>query len=203
MKIICIGRNYHDHIKELGNDVPTEPVIFLKPDTAILKNNEDFYYPNFSKQIQHEVELICRIGKEGKHISPEFALNYIDGIGLGIDMTARDVQNELKTKGLPWELAKSFNGSAPISNFSELNKFTDIQNIHFSAQVNGIEKQKGNTKMMIFPVKEIIAFVSKYFTLKKGDILFTGTPSGVSEIKIGDRIEATLENEKVLDFYIK
>lgn len=203
MKIIAIGRNYADHISELKNEKPEEPVIFLKPDTALLKNNEPFYYPSFSQDIHHEVELVLRISKEGKFIQEDFALGYIDQIGLGIDFTARDLQNKCKEKGLPWEIAKAFNGSAPVSHLVPLTQFKDLQDINFSLTVNKAEKQKGNTKMMIFDCKAILSHISKYFTLKTGDLIFTGTPAGVGPVKIGDRLEAFLENEKLLDFEVR
>ncbi|AZQ62014.1 FAA hydrolase family protein [Flammeovirga pectinis] len=203
MKIICIGRNYVDHIAELNNERPTEPVIFTKPETAVLKNNDPFYYPEFSKDIHHEVELVVKICKGGKYIQEKFAHRYYEEVGLGIDFTARDVQSRLKAKGLPWELAKAFNDSAPISKFQPISNFKDIQDINFSVSLNGEEKQNGNSSMMLWNVNEIIAFVSKYITLKKGDFIFTGTPKGVSPVKIGDRIEGFIEGEKLLDFEVK
>ncbi|MBB6460643.1 fumarylacetoacetate hydrolase family protein [Flammeovirga kamogawensis] len=203
MKIICIGRNYVDHIAELNNERPTEPVIFTKPETAVLKNNDPFYYPEFSNDIHHEVELVVKICKGGKYIQEKFAHRYYEEVGLGIDFTARDVQSRLKAKGLPWELAKAFNDSAPISKFQPIANFKDIQDINFSVSLNGEEKQSGNSSMMLWNVNEIIAFVSKYITLKKGDFIFTGTPKGVGPVKIGDRIEGFIEGEKLLDFEVK
>lgn len=203
MKIICIGRNYVDHIQELNNERPTQPVIFSKPDTAILRNNAPFYYPEFSEDIHHEVELVVKVCKEGKHIQEKFAHRYYDEVALGIDFTARDLQTQLKEKGLPWDLAKGFNGSAPISNFKPLSEFKSIQDINFSVSLNGEEKQNGNSSMMIWNVNEIIAFVSKFITLRKGDLIFTGTPKGVSPVKIGDRIEGFIEGNKMLDFEVK
>ncbi|WP_044203716.1 fumarylacetoacetate hydrolase family protein [Flammeovirga sp. OC4] len=203
MKIICIGRNYVDHIEELNNERPTQPVIFSKPDTAVLRNNAPFYYPEFSEDIHHEVELVIKICKEGKYIQEKFAHRYYDEVALGIDFTARDVQKQLKDKGLPWDLAKGFNGSAPISTFQPISNFESIQNINFSVKLNGEEKQNGNSKMMLWNVDEIISFVSKYITLRKGDLIFTGTPKGVSPVKIGDRIEGFIEDQKLLDFEVK
>mgnify|MGYP001323847930 CR=1 FL=1 len=202
MKIICIGRNYVDHIHELGNERPEKPVIFLKPDTAILKDNKPFYHPDYSNEIHHELEVLVKIKKEGKSIAPKFAHKYYDQIGLGIDFTARDIQQELKTKGLPWELAKGFNGSAPISKFISKSGF-NMNNINFKLEKNGQLVQEGNTSLMLWPVDEIIAFVSKYFTLKIGDILFTGTPKGVSKVNIGDRLTGYLEGKTMFDFEVK
>jgi 2-keto-4-pentenoate hydratase/2-oxohepta-3-ene-1,7-dioic acid hydratase in catechol pathway len=203
MKILAVGRNYADHIKELANEQAHEPVIFTKPDTAILKNNDPFYYPDFSKDIHHEVEIILRICKEGKYIAQEHAHKYFDKIGLGIDFTARDLQSKAKEQGLPWAIAKGFNGSAPISEWQNKEYFKDLKNINFSLKVNGELKQEGNTKMMLFSVNYIISYLSKFFTLKTGDIIFTGTPAGVGPIAIGDRLEGFLEQQKLLDFEIK
>lgn len=202
MKIICIGRNYGKHALELGNSIPQQPVIFCKPDTALLKNNEPFYHPDFSNDIHHEVELVIKIDKIGKSVLPNFAHQYYSSISLGIDFTARDIQNNLKAKGLPWELAKSFDHSAVVGEFVPLHN-QDIQNIDFSLQKNGALVQKGNTSDMLFSVNEIICFVSQYMTLKTGDLIFTGTPEGVSKVSIGDRLEAFLGTQKLLDFLIK
>ncbi len=202
MKIICIGRNYVDHIKELGNEKPDQPVIFLKPDTALLKNDVPFYYPSFSNEIHHEVEVLVKISREGKSIDPKFAHKYYDEIGLGIDFTARDLQSNLKSKGLPWELAKAFNGSAPVSEFFPKETF-DLENLEFRLEKNDGIIQTGNTSLMIYNIDEIISFVSSYITLKTGDIIFTGTPKGVGEVKIGDRLKGFIQDEKVLDFEIK
>ena len=191
-----------DHIHELGNERPEKPVIFLKPDTAILKDNKPFYHPDYSNEIHHELEVLVKIKKEGKSIAPKFAHKYYDQIGLGIDFTARDIQQELKTKGLPWELAKGFNGSAPISKFISKSGF-NMNNINFKLEKNGQLVQEGNTSLMLWPVDEIIAFVSKYFTLKIGDILFTGTPKGVSKVNIGDRLTGYLEGKTMFDFEVK
>lgn len=203
MKIIAIGRNYAEHAKELNNPVPAIPVIFMKPDTAIIKDNKPFYHPDFSEDIHHEIEIVLKVSKEGKHIGEKFAAGYYEEVGLGIDFTARDVQSRHKEKGLPWELAKAFDGSAPISIFVPKAKFTNIYNINFKLDVNGETRQQGNTGNLLFSFESIIAFVSKYITLKKGDLIFTGTPAGVSKIKPGDRLEGYLEDEKMLDFYVK
>ncbi|PTX18947.1 2-keto-4-pentenoate hydratase/2-oxohepta-3-ene-1,7-dioic acid hydratase in catechol pathway [Pontibacter mucosus] len=203
MKIVAIGRNYADHIAELKNEVPDEPVIFFKPDTAVLRNNEPFYYPEYTNDVHHEVELILRISREGKNIDPKFAHKYYDAIGLGIDFTARDLQAKAKAKGLPWTLAKGFNGSAPISEFLPLTEFTDLQNINFRLDVNGETRQQGNSKMMMNSFDDIIAYISKFITLKKGDVIFTGTPEGVGPVKIGDRLEGYVEDKKLLDFEVK
>lgn len=203
MKIICIGRNYVAHAKELGNEVPTEPVIFLKPDTALLKNNDPFYYPGFSKDIHHEVELVLRISREGKNIEPQFAHKYYDQIGLGIDFTARDLQSKAKSKGLPWDLAKGFNGSAPVSKFIKAEEIENKENINFKLLVNGEERQNGNTQNMLFNFGDILAYISKFILLKTGDLIFTGTPEGVSAVNIGDRLEGFIEDQKMLDFEVK
>jgi 2-keto-4-pentenoate hydratase/2-oxohepta-3-ene-1,7-dioic acid hydratase in catechol pathway len=203
MKILAIGRNYAEHIAELKNEVPDEPVIFFKPDTAILRNNEPFYYPEYSQDIHHEVELLLRISREGKNIDKKFAHKYYDAIGLGIDFTARDLQAKAKAKGLPWTLAKGFNGSAPISEFLPLNQFPDLQNISFKLDVNGDTRQKGNSAMMLNTFDDIIAYISRFITLKTGDIIFTGTPEGVGPVQIGDRLEGYVEYKKILDFEVK
>lgn len=203
MKIIAIGRNYAAHAKELNNPVPGEPVIFLKPDTAVLKDNKPFYIPDFSSEIHYELEVVLKICKEGKHISEKFASNYYDEIGLGIDFTARDIQTAHKQKGLPWELAKAFDNSAAISKFLPKPTFPDPGNLDFKLKINAQEKQHGNTKNMLFSFEKIIAFVSRYITLKKGDLIFTGTPEGVGKINRTDRIEAWLEDQQLLGFDIK
>jgi acylpyruvate hydrolase len=203
MKILAIGRNYAEHIAELNNQIPDEPVIFFKPDTALLKNNDPFYYPDFSQDIHHEIEIILRISKEGKNIAARFASKYYDAIGLGIDFTARDLQAKAKSKGLPWTLAKGFNGSAPVSEFLPVSEFPDLKNLNFRLLVNGQEKQNGNTSMMLNSFDDMLAYMSRFITLKKGDIIFTGTPSGVGPIKIGDRLEGFIEDKKLLDFEIK
>jgi 2-keto-4-pentenoate hydratase/2-oxohepta-3-ene-1,7-dioic acid hydratase in catechol pathway len=203
MKIIAIGRNYAEHAKELNNPVPTVPVIFMKPDTAILKDNKPFYHPEFSSDIHHEIELVLKISKEGKHIAEKFAGNYFEEIGLGIDFTARDIQQKHKEKGLPWELAKAFDHSAPISNFIPKSNFKDLNQLNIRLDLNGKTVQNGNTRDLLFSYEYIIAFVSKYITLKKGDLIFTGTPQGVGKINIGDHLAGYLEDEKLLDFDIR
>ena len=203
MKILAIGRNYAAHIEELNNERPDEPVIFTKPETALLQKNVPFYYPDFSDNIHYEVEILLRICKNGKYIDTKFAHNYFDAIGIGIDFTARDLQEKAKSKGLPWALAKGFNGSAPISKFTDKNKFRDIRNLNFSLMLDGELKQKGNTSMMLFQFEEIISYISKYIMLKKGDIIFTGTPKGVGAIAIGNKLEAFIEDEKLLEVDIK
>lgn len=203
MKIIAIGRNYVEHIAELNNERPHEPVIFTKPDTALVRNNQPFYIPDFSSDIHYEAELVLRISKLGKNIHERFARRYYDAIGLGIDFTARDLQNKAKEKGLPWALAKGFDGSAPISEFYPLDRFPDLTNINFSLTVDGELRQKGNSSMMIFSFDQIIAYVSKFITLKDGDLIFTGTPKGVGSIKIGNKLAGYIEDEKVLEIDIK
>lgn len=203
MKIIAIGRNYADHIAELQNERATEPVVFGKPDTAVLKDNAPFYLPDFSQDVHHEVEIVLKISKEGKNISPEFAHKYFDEIGLGIDFTARDWQNKLKSKGLPWEIAKAFNGSAPISQFVPKTNYADLKNLNFSLLINNELKQKGNTAMMLFDFEAILAYISKFFLLKKGDLIFTGTPAGVGAVKNGDRLQGFIEDKEFLNFEVK
>ena len=204
MRIFAIGRNYVEHIEELKNETPSDPVIFTKPDTAILRNNSPFYYPDFSKDVHHEVELVLRICKEGKNIEEKFAHKYYDAIGVGIDFTARDVQQKLKEKGLPWDIAKGFNGSAPISDkFIPVAEFKDVKNINFSLKVDGEFKQQGNTSLMLFNFDYIILYLSKFFTLKTGDLIFTGTPKGVSPVKVGNVLSAYIEDEKLLEFEVK
>lgn len=203
MKIIAIGRNYIEHAKELNNPLPEHPVIFMKPDTALLKDNKDFYYPEFSQNIHYEVELVFRICKEGKHISPKFASNYIDAVGLGIDFTARDIQSIHKEKGLPWELSKAFDHSAAISPLFPKEDFPDLKNIPFSLKKNGETVQSGNTKDMIFDIDSLIVFISKYITLRKGDLIYSGTPVGVGPVVIGDKLEGFIQNNAVLNCQIK
>ena len=202
MKIFCVGRNYGEHVKELGNAVPENPVIFSKPDTALLKNNEPFYLPDFSNDVHYEVELVIRIHKVGKKIEEKFARNYFNEIGLGIDFTARDLQSQLKSKGLPWELAKAFDGSAPIGNFVSIDKL-NLQNIHFSLKKNNAMVQQGNSNDMLFSFEKIVAFVSNYFTLKVGDLIYTGTPAGVGKVNIGDKLEGYIEDELMLTCEVK
>lgn len=203
MKIVCIGRNYAEHAKEMNAVVPSEPVFFLKPDTAIIKDGQPFYYPDFSKEIHHEVELVLKINKPGKNIAIEFAHKYYDEIGVGIDFTARDVQAKCKEKGLPWEKAKAFDGSAPIGNFINKKNLQNNKEIEFHLAINNTIVQKGNTKDLLFSFDEVIAYVSKFITLKMGDLIYTGTPEGVGAIKIGDKLEAFIENKKMFDCEIK
>ncbi len=203
MKIIGVGRNYMDHAKELNNPVPKEPIIFQKPDSAILRNNNPFFYPEFSKDIHYEVEFVVKIDKIGKKISPRFAHRYYDEVALGIDFTARDIQKKCKEKGLPWEIAKGFDSSAPISKFVDKKQFENISDINFALDLNGQRVQNGNTKDMIFDIDTLISYISNYFTLKIGDLIFTGTPAGVGGVAIGDHLEGYLENEKMLDFFVK
>lgn len=202
MKIICIGRNYAAHIEELGNERPEHPIIFMKPETALIKNNGPFYYPDFSKDIHHEVEVLVKIKKEGKSIQKAFASSYYEEIGLGIDFTARDWQTIVKEKGHPWEIAKAFNGSAPVSPFIE-KAGRDMTDLSFRLEKNGEVVQNGNTSLMLWPIDEIIAYVSQFILLKKGDILFTGTPKGVGPVAIGDQLVGYLEDQKMFDFEVK
>lgn len=203
MKIIAIGRNYAAHIEELNNEKPDAPVVFMKPDTALLRDNAPFYHPEYSDNIHHEVELVLKISKEGKYIQQKFAHKYYNEIGIGIDFTARDLQQKCKDKGLPWEIAKAFNGSAPLGEFKPVALFPDLANINFHLDINGERRQTGNTSLLLFPFDVIIAYVSKFFTLKTGDLIYTGTPAGVGKVNIGDRLEAYVEDEKLLDFEIK
>lgn len=203
MKIICVGRNYAAHAKELSNAVPTEPLIFLKPDTALLLGNRDFYHPEFSKDIHYECEIVYRISREGKFIAKKHAWSYVDGIGLGIDFTARDLQNKIKEKGHPWTLAKMFNDSAPVSNILDPEDFKDHNNLNFELRVNGESRQVGNSSDMIFQLDVLIEYISQFITLKKGDLIFTGTPEGVGKVNVGDRLQAQLEGVELLDFYVK
>ncbi len=203
MKILAIGRNYVNHAKELNNPVPQEPVVFSMPDSALLKNNNDFYYPDFSKDIHHELELVIKINRVGKNIPIEFAHRYYEEVALGIDFTARDIQAECKKKGLPWEKAKAFDGAAPISKFIPKNKFKSVGNLNFNLDINGERVQTGNSSNMIFSVDYLISYLSQFFTLKIGDMIYTGTPEGVGPVKIGDHLVAELEGEKMLDFHVK
>jgi len=203
MKLICIGRNYTAHIEELENEKPKDPVVFLKPDTSILLKKQPFFIPDFSDDVHHEVELLVKIKKVGKYIDKKFAHKYYDEIGLGIDFTARDLQAELKSKGLPWEKAKAFDGAAVVGNWLPKSNFQDINNINFSLQKNDELVQSGNTKLMLWKVDEIIEYVSKYFTLKIGDIIFTGTPAGVGKVFANDRLKGFIEDEKVFSIRVK
>lgn len=202
MKIICVGRNYAEHAKELRNEVPENPVIFMKPDSAILKKNEPFFYPEFSDNIHYEAELVFKICKLGKHINSKFANKYFTDFTLGIDFTARDIQDKLKSKGLPWEIAKAFDQSAALGNYLQVKDY-DLKKIEFTLIKNGEIAQKGNSANMIFSIENIIDYTSKYFTLKIGDLIFTGTPEGVGNINIGDHFEGYIFDKKVLDVKIK
>lgn len=203
MKIICIGRNYTNHIEELQNERPTEPVIFMKPDSAVLLKQHPFVIPEFSQEIHHEIELIVRINKVGKYIDTKFAHKYYDEISVGIDFTARDLQDQLKSKGLPWEKAKSFDGSAVIGEFLPKNKFNSLENITFELTINNKTVQKSNSSLMLWKIDELISYISQYFTLKIGDIIFTGTPEGVSAVKPDDVLEGFLEGNKLFRIHIK
>ncbi len=203
MKIFAIGQNYIEHNKELNSKNPTEPVVFMKPDTALLKNNKPFYLPDFSEELHYETELIIKINKIGKNIDAKFAHRYFSEIGLGVDFTARDLQRKLKNEGKPWEISKAFDNSAVIGNFLPAEQFSDIQDVHFHLDLNSKRVQTGHSADMIFPVNELIAYVSRYFTLKIGDILFTGTPVGVGKVAIGDRLEGYINNIKMFDFKVK
>ncbi len=203
MKIICIGRNYVEHTKELNNNIPQNPVFFIKPETALLRNNDPFYLPDFSNEIHHEIELVVKVKKVGKHIAEEFAHRYYSEIGLGIDFTARDLQNIHKQKGLPWEIAKAFDHSAPISNiFIDKNEL-NLKNIDFCLKKNNQIVQKGNSNEMIFEIDKIISYVSKFITLKIGDLIFTGTPAGVGKVQIGDNLQGYLQDKMMFDFWVK
>lgn len=203
MKIICIGRNYSEHAKELGNETPKEPVFFLKPDTAISPKGHPFFIPDFSKNIQHEVELVVRINRLGKHIEEKFAHKYYDQIGLGIDFTARDIQEVIKEKGLPWEKAKGFDGSAVISRTFLHKENLNLNDINFSLKKNGSIVQSGNTKQMMFTIDQIIAYISRFYTLKIGDLIYTGTPAGVGKVEVGDLLEGYIEDEKMFEVKVR
>ena len=203
MKLICIGRNYTEHIKELNNERPTDPVLFLKADSSILAKKQPFFIPDFSNDIHYEVEILVRINKLGKHIDKKFAGKYYDEIGLGIDFTARDVQGYLKSKGLPWEKAKSFDGSAVIGDWLPKNEFQNIDDINFSLVRNGDTVQNGNTSLMLWKIDEIIEYVSKYFTLKIGDIIFTGTPAGVGKVNANDKLVGAIEGTPLFSISVK
>ncbi len=203
MKIICIGRNYSDHIKELSNEKPKEPVVFLKPDTSILLKKQPFFIPDFSEDVHHEVEVLVKIDRIGKYIDPKFSHKYYSQIGLGIDFTARDLQAKLKAKGLPWEKAKSFDGAAVVGNWVDKNKFQSMDSLDFHLEKNQEKVQVGNTANMLWKIDEIIAYVSQFFTLKIGDIIFTGTPSGVGRVQENDMLEGFLEDEKLFSIRVK
>lgn len=203
MKIICIGRNYGAHAKELKNEIPEEPVFFLKPDTALLKDGQAFYLPDFSKDIHHEIELVLQICKNGKNISEKFAADYYEKIAVGIDFTARDIQQQCKEKGLPWEKAKAFDNSAPIGEFISKSEMQNTGNINFHLTINGEVRQNGNSKDMLFSFEKIIAYVSRFITLKQGDLIYTGTPAGVGAVAIGDKLEGYIGDKKLLSFEVK
>lgn len=203
MKIICIGRNYTEHIEELANERPTEPVVFLKPDTSILLKKQPFFIPDFSDDVHHEVEVLVKIDRIGKYIDSKFSHKYYSQIGLGIDFTARDLQAKLKAKGLPWEKAKSFDGAAVVGDWVDKTKFASMDSLSFRLEKNGEKVQIGNTANMLWKIDEIIAYVSQYFTLKIGDIIFTGTPSGVAKVSPNDALEGFLEDEKLFSIRVK
>jgi 2-keto-4-pentenoate hydratase/2-oxohepta-3-ene-1,7-dioic acid hydratase in catechol pathway len=203
MKIICVGLNYRTHATEMKRPVPVEPMIFLKPDSAILKNNKPFFIPDFSEDLQYEAEIVLRISKLGKGIAPRYAERYFDALTVGIDFTARDLQAAFSKAGHPWELSKTFDGSAPIGTFIPKQRFNDMADISFSLGINGVTRQNGNTSDLIFSFNEIISYVSRFYTLKTGDLIFTGTPSGVGPVSRGDNLVADLEGETVLDFFAR
>lgn len=203
MKLICIGRNYTEHIEELENEKPTDPVVFLKPDTSILLKKQPFFIPDFSEDVHHEVEVLVKINKVGKHIDKKFARKYYDDIGLGIDFTARDLQRKLKQKGLPWEKAKAFDGAAVIGNWLPKTQFSDINAIEFSLKKNDNVVQKGNTSHMLWKIDELIEYVSKYFTLKIGDIIFTGTPAGVGKVVANDKLKGYIGDKELFSITVK
>lgn len=203
MKLICIGRNYAAHIDELKNERPEEPIVFIKPDSSILPKEQDFYIPEFSNDIHYEVEVLIKIKKVGKHIAKEFAYTYYDEVGLGIDFTARDLQSKLKAKGLPWEKAKGFDGAAVVGKWMPKNKYENTDNMEFSLLRNGQNVQIGNTSLMLWKIDELISYVSTYFMLKKGDILFTGTPSGVGRVERNDYLQGWIENEELFSVNIR
>lgn len=203
MKIICIGRNYADHAKELKNEIPSEPVFFLKPDSAIIQKGKPFFIPEFTKDVHYEVEVVVKINKIGKHIEERFAHKYFNEVGIGVDFTARDIQQEQKSKGLPWEKAKAFDGSAPIGDFIPVSNILDLNNIRFGLKKNGEWVQQGNTNDMLFNIPKIISYVSQFFTLKIGDFIFTGTPAGVGSVAIGDELEAYIEDKCLLKVPIR
>lgn len=203
MKIFAIGQNYVEHNKELNSKNPTEPVVFMKPDSALLKNNKPFYIPDFTDELHYETELIVKFNRLGKNIDTKFSDRYFAEIGLGVDFTARDLQRKLKAEGKPWEICKAFDNSAVIGSFLPVSELGNIQNIQFRLDINGKTVQQGNSSDMIFPINELIAYVSRFFTIKIGDILFTGTPVGVGKVAIGDRLEGYIFDKKMFDFYIK
>jgi len=203
MKIICVGLNYRKHAAEMGRPLPPEPMIFLKPDSALLKKNKPFFIPDFSNNLQFEAEVVLRISKLGKGIDSRYAHRYYDALTVGIDFTARDLQNKFSQAGHPWELSKTFDGSAPVGTFIQAERFSNPTDISFSLEVNGETRQEGNTSDLIFSFAEIISYVSKFYTLKTGDLIFTGTPSGVGPVRRGDNLVARLAGETVLDFFVR
>lgn len=203
MKIFCIGRNYVDHAKELGNGVPDEPVIFMKPKNALVQDHAPFYYPEFTNELHYEVELVLRVNKNGKYIQPKHAVNYFNAVSVGIDFTARDIQNDLKEKGLPWEKAKAFDNSAAIGKMIDITPDLDMKNISFSLKKNGEVVQKGNSADMIFNLDSIVSNISNYFSLNIGDLIYTGTPAGVGECVVGDKLEGFIGDQKLLEIVIK
>ena len=203
MKIICVGRNYVDHIKELNNEAPKDPVLFLKPDTSILLKKQPFFIPEFSNEVHHEVEILVKINRIGKHIDRKFAHKYYDEIGLGIDFTARDLQSKLKEKGLPWEKSKAFDGAAVVGKFLSKNDFKNVDNINFRLEKNDKVQQKGNTSLMLWKIDTLIEYISKYFTLKIGDIIFTGTPSGVAKVNPNDILKGFIEEKEIFSIKVK
>ena len=203
MKIICIGRNYSEHAKELNNAIPEKPVVFLKPATALLKDNKPFYLPDWSSDMHYETELVLKVCKQGKYIEEKFANKYFDEVSVGIDFTARDLQAQQKAKGLPWEISKSFDNSAVIGSFKKTSELGKNSGFNFSMQLNEKEVQKGNTDDMIFTFETMIAYISQFFTLQVGDLIYTGTPAGVGAVKIGDKLQGYLEGEQLFEFEIK
>ena len=203
MKIICVGWNYPDHNAEMKHETVSEPVIFMKPDSALLRENKPFFIPDFSKQVEYEVELVVRINRLGKNISEKFASRYYEEVALGVDFTARDLQQRQRALGAPWEIAKAFDNSAVISDFIPLSTLANAEGISFSLSKNGVEVQRGNTRDMLFSVNQIIAYVSRFFTLKIGDLIYTGTPAGVGPVVMGDYLEGFIEDNKMLNFFVK
>lgn len=203
MKIICVGRNYTEHAKELNNEVPSEPVLFMKPKNALVVPEKPIYYPEFTDDLHYECEVVVRICKNGRYIDERSARKYYNEMTVGIDFTARDLQQQLKQKGLPWEIAKAFDASAPVGNFRPITNDTDVRNLDFELKLNGSTVQKGNTKDMIFNINRVIAYASRYFTLNIGDLIFTGTPAGVGAVTVYDRLEGYLQGEKLLDVTVQ
>ena len=203
MKIFAIGQNYSEHIKELNSSTSVDPIVFMKPDSALLKNNKPFFIPDFSEELHYETELIVRFNRLGKNIDEKFSHRYYAEIGLGIDFTARDLQRKLKAEGKPWEISKAFDNSAVIGDFLSVSELGDVQNIPFRLDINGVTVQQGNSKDMIFPISKLVSYISRFFTIKIGDILFTGTPVGVGKVAIGDRLEGYIFDKKMFDFNVK